>query len=156
MDMMHLIAFVVPLEAPSNLTAALGNSVILIWDDNSAGETGFIIHRAEGIGFTKIPQSDHVQRSSRDDRNPNVPRYSRGYLLQSTSDQRARFFWMCYRTRKHTISQRNALFGEGKPLSKFFLLIDPRHMPKILSTGLYVLTLSWGCAAQRPLERPSK
>lgn len=46
MDMMHAQAFVVAPEAPSNLVAALGNSVVLTWMDNSAGETGFTVQRA--------------------------------------------------------------------------------------------------------------
>jgi FtsP/CotA-like multicopper oxidase with cupredoxin domain len=52
MDMMHAMAFAVPPEAPSDLVAALGNSVTVTWKDNSAGETGFTIQRATDVGFT--------------------------------------------------------------------------------------------------------
>jgi FtsP/CotA-like multicopper oxidase with cupredoxin domain len=53
MDMMHGMTFAVPPEAPSNLVATSGNSVVLTWNDNSAGETGFTIQRATDAGFTR-------------------------------------------------------------------------------------------------------
>jgi hypothetical protein len=52
MDMMHTLVFAAAPKSPSNLTAALGNSVILNWTDNSAGETNFTIQRARDSGFT--------------------------------------------------------------------------------------------------------
>ncbi|MHB8780733.1 MAG: hypothetical protein ACYC55_05055 [Candidatus Geothermincolia bacterium] len=50
MDMMHSLMFVTPPPAPSGLTAALGNSVVLNWTDNSRDETEWVIQRAEAAG----------------------------------------------------------------------------------------------------------
>lgn len=52
MDMMHAQVLAVAPEAPSNLVAALGNSVTLTWTDNSVSETGFTIQRSTGPAFT--------------------------------------------------------------------------------------------------------
>jgi len=55
-DMMRAIAFNVPPEAPSNLTAtAAASGLNLTWTDNSASETGFTIERATTPDFlTKV------------------------------------------------------------------------------------------------------
>ncbi len=53
MDMMQAQVLAVPPEAPSNLAANMVGSVVLTWKDNSAGETGFTIQKAENAGFTK-------------------------------------------------------------------------------------------------------
>jgi len=51
-DMMRAIAFNVPPEAPSKLTAAVnGTGRKLTWTDNSASETGFILERATTPDF---------------------------------------------------------------------------------------------------------
>jgi len=53
MDMMHSQVFAVPPEAPSHLGVAVnGSQATVTWNDNSLGETGFTIQRAEDSGFT--------------------------------------------------------------------------------------------------------
>jgi len=57
MDMMHALAFAVPPEAPSNLTAGITGTGLskranLAWTDNSISETGFTIQRATNDTFT--------------------------------------------------------------------------------------------------------
>jgi FtsP/CotA-like multicopper oxidase with cupredoxin domain len=52
-DMMRSIVFAVPPVAPSNLVVTLRNrDATLTWVDNSLGETGFVIERANDIDFT--------------------------------------------------------------------------------------------------------
>jgi hypothetical protein len=52
-DMMRTMAFAVKPVAPSNLALSLTNkNTVVHWTDNSLGETGFIIERANDIGFT--------------------------------------------------------------------------------------------------------
>jgi FtsP/CotA-like multicopper oxidase with cupredoxin domain len=77
MDMMHSMAFAVPPEAPSNLVAALGNSVTLTWNDNSAGETGFTIQRATDVGFTTDLTAFTV--------GPNVATYTDTTVVEGTT-----------------------------------------------------------------------
>ncbi len=52
-DMMRPMAFAMPPEAPTGLTAAITNGrAVLNWTDNSLNETGFTVQRANDIGFT--------------------------------------------------------------------------------------------------------
>jgi FtsP/CotA-like multicopper oxidase with cupredoxin domain len=52
-DMMRTMAFAVKPVAPSDLVLSLTNkNTVVRWADNSLGETGFIIERANDIGFT--------------------------------------------------------------------------------------------------------
>jgi FtsP/CotA-like multicopper oxidase with cupredoxin domain len=53
-DMMRPIIFQVPPAAPSGLTATAvtGGRVNLVWQDNSANETGFVVQRADDALFT--------------------------------------------------------------------------------------------------------
>jgi hypothetical protein len=52
-DMMRTMAFAVAPWDPSNLAASIqGKKVTLTWTDNSLGETGFVIERANDPSFT--------------------------------------------------------------------------------------------------------
>jgi hypothetical protein len=52
-DMMRTMAFAVTPPAPSGLSITMiKKSVVLTWMDNSLGETGFLIERANDLGFT--------------------------------------------------------------------------------------------------------
>lgn len=52
-DMMRVMAFAVTPVAPGSLVVLVTNkNTVLNWADNSLGETGFIIERANDIGFT--------------------------------------------------------------------------------------------------------
>lgn len=80
MDMMHAQIFAVPPEVPSKLSFVVGTGpdrVTLYWNDNSLGETGFTIQRAEDAGFTLNPVSFTV--------GPNVTSYLDNTIATGTT-----------------------------------------------------------------------
>ena len=80
MDMMHAQIFAIAPEAPSNLGFVVGtgpDQVTLYWNDNSLGETGFTIQRAEDAGFTLNPVSFTVV--------PDVTSYVDGTIVEGTT-----------------------------------------------------------------------
>ena len=79
MDMMHSQVFAVPPEAPTDLGFVVTtgpDQVALAWNDNSIGETGFTVYRADNSGFT-----DNVTFTV----GPNVTSYLDATILPATT-----------------------------------------------------------------------